>query len=48
MRLLSIAQRGDRCATPGNIPDQAGWGSEKPNMVEDASAHCRGVELDDL
>lgn len=32
MRLLSIAQRGDRCANPRNIPDQVGWASEKPDI----------------
>lgn len=28
-----------RCPTPGNIPDQAGWVSEQPHLVEDVPAH---------
>lgn len=27
---------------------QAGCGSEQPETDEDAPAHCRGLELDDL
>ena len=42
------AQRGGRCPIHGNIQGQAGWGSEQPDLVEDAPAHCRGVGLDDL
>lgn len=39
-----VAQRGGRSPICGNVPDQVGrWGSEQPDLVEDASAHCRGV-----
>ncbi|PKU41041.1 rna-directed dna polymerase from mobile element jockey- hypothetical protein [Limosa lapponica baueri] len=30
-----VAKRGGRCAIPGNIQDQVGWGSEQPDLVED-------------
>ena len=30
------------------IWSEAGWGSEKLDLVEDVPAHCRGVALDDL
>jgi len=43
-----IAQRGGRCPIPGNIQGQVGWGSEKPDLIEDVPARCRGVGLDDL
>ena len=43
-----VAQRGDRCPIPGNLEGQVGQGSEQPHLVEDVSAYCRGVGLDDL
>jgi len=46
--LEQILQRDSGGSIPGNIPGQAGWGSEKPGLVEDVPAHCRGVGLDDL
>ena len=46
--LEQVAQRGGRCAIPGNIQGQAGRGFEQPDLVEDVPAHCRGVGLDDL
>jgi len=39
--LAQVAQRGGRCPIPGNIQGQVGWGSEKPDRVEDVPAHCR-------
>jgi len=39
--LAQVAQRGGRCPIPGNIPSQAGWGSEQPDPAEDVPAHCR-------
>ena len=33
---------------PGSIQGQAGWGSERPALVEGVPAHGRGLELDDL
>jgi len=33
---------------PWNIPGQAGWGSEQPDLVEDVPALGRGVGLDCL
>jgi len=33
---------------PGNIKGQVGWGSKQPDPIEDASAYCSGVGLDDL
>jgi len=38
--------RSDRCPIPGNIPGQVGWGSEKLDLVEDVTAHCKGFRLD--
>jgi len=43
-----VAQRAGRCPIPGNIPGQAGWGSEQPDLVEDVPAHGREVGLNDL
>jgi len=28
---------------PGNIQGQVGWGSGKPDLVEDIPAYCRGL-----
>ena len=41
--LAQDAQRGGRCPVPGDIQDQAGWGSEHPDPVEAVPARCRGV-----
>jgi len=41
--LARVAQRGRRCPIPGNIQGPVGRGSEKPGLVEDVPAHCRGV-----
>jgi len=46
--LEQVAQRGSGGPIPGNIQGQVGWGSEQPDLVEDISAHCREVGLDDL
>jgi len=46
--LEQVAQRVGRCPIPGNIQSQVGWGSEQPDLVEDAPACYRGVGLDDL
>ena len=46
--LAQIDQRGSGGPIPRNIQGQVGWGSEQPGLVEDTSAHCRGVGLDDL
>ena len=39
--LTQVAQRGGRCPVPGNVPGQAGRGSEQPDRVGDVPAHCR-------
>jgi len=36
------------CPIPGNIPGQAGQGSERPDPVEDAPVHGQGFGLDGL
>jgi len=46
--LEQVAQRRGQCPIPGNVQGQVGRGSEKPDLVEDVPAHCRGVGLDDL
>jgi len=46
--LEQVFQRGGRCPIPGNIQGQVGQGSEKPDLVEDIHAGCRGLEPDDL
>jgi len=43
-----VAQIGERCPIPGNIPGQVGRGSEHPDLGEGVPAHCRRVRLDDL
>jgi len=46
--LERLAQRGSGGPIPRNIQGQIGWGSEKPDLVEDVPAYCRGVGLDDF
>jgi len=46
--LAQVAQAGGRCSIPGNIQGQVGQGSERPDLVEDVPAHCRGRGLDGL
>jgi len=41
--LEHVAQRSCGCPLPGNVQGQVGWGFEKPGLVEDASAHGRGI-----
>jgi len=43
-----VAQRGSGGPMPGNIQDQAGQGSEQPDLVSGVPARCGGVGLDDL
>jgi len=43
-----VAHRGGRRPIPGNIPGQVGQGFEQTDLVEDSTAHCRGVGPDDL
>lgn len=31
------------CLIPGGVHSHAGWGTEQPGLVEDASGHCRGA-----
>lgn len=46
--LKQVTGRGGRCLISGNIQDQAVWGSNLSDVVEDIPAHCSGVGLDDL
>lgn len=46
--LGQVVQRGGECPIPGSIQDQAGQGPDQPDWVEDAPAHGRKVELNDL
>ena len=41
--LAQAAQRGGGCPIPESFQGQVGWGSEQPDMVKDAPAHCRGM-----
>jgi len=42
--LARVAQRGGGCPIPGNVQGHVGWGSERPDPVEDVPAHGRGVD----
>ena len=42
--LAQVAQRGGRCH-PGDIKDQAGWGSEQPDRAVGTPVHCRELDL---
>ena len=42
-----VAQRGSGGPIPGNIQDQIGQGSEKPDLVSGVPALRRGVGVDD-
>ena len=46
--LERVAQRGGRCTLPGNNQGQIGRSSEQSDLVEDAPAYCREVELGEL
>ena len=46
--LEQVAQRDSRGPIPRNIQGKVRWGSEQPDLVEDVSAHCRGIGLDEL
>jgi len=46
--LKQVAQRGGQCPIPGNVQGQVGQGSEQHHLVEDVTACCRRVGLDDL
>lgn len=37
--LEKVGQRDNRCPIAGNIQDQAGWGSEQSDEVENISDH---------
>jgi len=43
-----IGQRSCGCPLPGNVQDQAGWGSEHPGLAAGVPARGRGLGLDDL
>jgi len=43
-----FAQRDGGCFIPGDIQDQAEWGSEQHQLSVDVPIHCRGVVQDDL
>ena len=42
------AQRGGGCPIPGDTQEQAGWGSEQPDVAVGVPVHRRGVGLGDL
>mgnify|MGYP001852240699 CR=1 FL=1 len=46
--LEQFAQRGGGWPVPGDIQDQVGPGSEKPDLAVGVPVHFRGVGLDDL
>lgn len=46
--LKQVAHGSGRCLISGNIHSQVGQRSEELDVVEDVSAHCRGVGLDAL
>ena len=46
--LAQVAHIGGGCPVTGNIQDQAGQGSEQPDLVVGIPVHCRGVGSDDV
>jgi len=46
--LAQVVQRAGGCPVPADTQDQAGWGSEHPDVAVDVPVHCRGVGLDGL
>jgi len=46
--LEQVVQGSDGCRIPGDIPGQAGWGSEQPDLDVGVPVHCRGVGLSGL
>jgi len=43
--LEQVAQRSCGCSLPGSVQGQAGWGFEKPGLVEGVPAHGKGVGM---
>lgn len=43
-----VAQRGSGLCIPGDIPGQAGQGSEQSGVAVGVSVHCRAAGPDDL
>ena len=43
-----VAQRDGGSPVLRDTQDQAGWGSEQPNLAVGVPVHCRGVGLDGL
>jgi len=43
-KLERVAQKGSGGPSPRNVQGQVGWGSEKPDLVEDVLADCRGLD----
>lgn len=37
--LVQVAQRGGGCPIAGNTPGHIGWGTEKPDLIENIAAH---------
>lgn len=46
--MKQVVQGSSDSPIPVNIQDQVGWGPEEPGLVEDVSAYCRGVGLNDF
>lgn len=46
--LEQTAQRSCECPIPDGVQYQAGWGFGQPYLLGGASAHSRGLELDEL
>ena len=44
----SAQQPASGCPVPGNIPGEAGRGSEQPDRAVGVPVHCRGFGPDDL
>ena len=45
--LEQVSQRDGGCPVLGDIQDQAGPGSEQPDLAVHVPVHCRKVGLDD-
>lgn len=46
--LEQVFQSGGSCPAPGTIHSQMWQGSEQPDLVGDAPAHCKEAGIDDL
>lgn len=44
MKVAQVVHRGGKCSIPGNVQGNVGQGSWQPDLGEDVSAYCGGLD----